>query len=74
MSPGRARWPGALASRGVTRRPPPGGTLATRPTALLGAGRAGQSNGGVGAAVSQAYASALSALRNASFQCLPGRP
>jgi hypothetical protein len=22
---GRARWPGALASRGVTHRPPPGG-------------------------------------------------
>ena len=32
---GRARWPGALASRGVTHRPPPG-ALATRPTALLG--------------------------------------
>jgi hypothetical protein len=71
---GRAHWPEALASRGVTRLPPPGRTLATRPTTLFGAGGAGQSKGGAGAAVSQAYASALSALKNASFQCIPGRP
>ena len=72
----RARWPGALASRGVTRWPPPGGALATRPTALLGASWVGRSSAGAGAgaAVSQAYASALSALKNASFQCIPGRP
>jgi hypothetical protein len=52
------------------------GALATRPTALLGACWVGRSSAGAGAgaAVSQAYASARSALKNASFQCIPGRP
>ena len=76
--PGRARWPGALASRGVTHRPPPG-ALATRPTALLGTCWTDRSSadaeaGAAEAAVSRAYASALRALKNASFQCIPGRP
>jgi hypothetical protein len=68
---GPARWPA---------EPPPAGprqgALATRRTALLGACWVGRSSAGAGAgaAVSQAYASARSALKNASFQCIPGRP
>ena len=63
-APGRARWPGALASRGVTHRPPPG-ALATRPTALLGtcwtdrSSADAEAGAGAEAAVSRAYASNL---------------
>ena len=38
------------------------------------AGRAAVPEPGAGVTVSKAYASALSALKNASFQCIPGRP
>jgi hypothetical protein len=68
---GPERWPAEAPPAG-----PRQGALATRPTALLGASWVGRSSAGAGAgaAVSQAYASALSALKNASFQCIPGRP
>ena len=68
---GPERWPAEAPPAG-----PRQGTLATRPTALLGSCWADRSSAGAGAgaAVSKAYASALRALKNASFQCIPSRP